>query len=74
MRRDSYFARIFQRVSRRRGTAKAYVAVARKMARIMWQMLKEERAYIAKVKHTQVGSSAGMTVRTPSGAAGASQV
>lgn len=57
VRRDSYFARVFHRIVRRRGKAKAYVAVARKMACIIWQMLKEERAYIPKSKIIQVGSS-----------------
>ena len=57
VRRDSYFARIFQRVARRRGTGRAYVAVARKMACIIWQMLKEGRDYIPKTKTIQVGSS-----------------
>jgi transposase len=57
VRRDSYFARIFQRVAKRRGTGRAYVAVARKMACIIWQMLKEGRDYIPKTKTIQVGSS-----------------
>ena len=57
VRHDSYFARIFQRVARRRGTGRAYVTVARKMACIIWQMLKEGRDYIPKTKNIQVGSS-----------------
>jgi transposase len=57
VKRDSYFARVFQRVARRRGTGRAYVAVARKMACIIWQMLKEGRPYIPKTKTLQVGSS-----------------
>ena len=60
--RDSYFAQFFHRVSRRRGKGKAYVAVARKMATIIWQMLQEKRPYIAKVKTSQVGSSPAMKV------------
>lgn len=58
VRRDSYFARIFHRVAKCRGTGRAYVAVARKMACIIWQMLKEGRSYIAKTKINQVGSTA----------------
>jgi transposase len=57
VRKDSYFARTFQRVAKTRGKGRAYVAVARKMACITWQMLKEERAYIPKTKIPQVGSS-----------------
>jgi len=56
-RRDVYFARIFQRVAKRRGNGKAYVAVARKMACIIWQMLKEGRDYVPKTKTAQVGST-----------------
>jgi transposase len=57
VRRDSYFGRIFHRVAGRRGTGRAYVTVARKMACIIWQMLKEGRDYIPKTKTIQVGST-----------------
>ena len=63
VRRDSYFARTFHRVARKRGKGKAYVAVARKMALVLWQMLREERTYIGKVRKTQVGSCHPMRVR-----------
>ncbi len=57
VRRDSYFAGIFHRLAMTRGKGRAYVAVARKMACIIWQMLKEGRDYIPKRKITQVGST-----------------
>jgi len=62
VRRDPYFARVFHRLAKRKGTAKAYVAVARKMAIIIWQMLSEERPYRVRGKQTQVGSAVAMTV------------
>jgi transposase len=61
VRRDPYFARTFHRVAGRRGRGKAYVAVARKMSRIIWQLLKEKRPYVAKRSGNQVGSSRAMT-------------
>ena len=60
--RESYFASLFHRTARRKGSSKAYVAVAHAMAEILWQMLKEERPYRPKMKRTQVGSGAPMTV------------
>jgi transposase len=60
--RDSYFATLFHRTAQRKGTSKAYVAVAHAMAEILWHMLKEERPYRPKMKRTQVGSGAPMTV------------
>jgi len=62
VRRDPYFARIFQRIAKRRGKGKAYVAVARKMARIIWCMLKEGRPYQTSRQRTQVGSACAMKV------------
>jgi transposase len=61
-RKDSYFARIFHRLTSKRGNQKAYVTVARKMAQIIWHMLREERPYTSKRKHSQVGSFRPMTV------------
>ena len=60
-RRDSYFAAVFHRIANRRGRGKAYVAVARKMARVIWQMLTEERAYETRVKTVRAGSSRRVT-------------
>ena len=63
VRRESYFATIFQREKRKGKNKKAYVAVARRMARVIWQMLKEGLNYIANVKKPRVGSCHRMTVR-----------
>ena len=63
VRRDPYFASIFHRLAKRKGKGKAYVAVARKMAIIIWHMLNEERPYRVRGKETQVGSAVAMTVR-----------
>ena len=56
VKRDSYFATIFHRIQGRKEKQKAYVAVARHMAKIIWQMLREERPYRPKQKHAQAGS------------------
>jgi transposase len=61
-RRDSYFAHVFHQAARRKGNSKAYVAVAHAMAQIIWHMLKEGRPYRPRIKGTQVGSSAPVTV------------
>lgn len=61
VRRDPYFARTFHRLAARRGRGKAYVAVARKMSRIIWQLLKQKRPYVAMRSANQVGSSWAMT-------------
>ena len=45
VRRDSYFARLYQRHKSKRGHGHAIVAVAHQMARILWHLLKEQRAY-----------------------------
>jgi transposase len=54
VRRDSYFAQLYHKHNRRKGYGKAIVIVAHRMARIIWQMLKEQRSYRPKVK-TPVG-------------------
>jgi transposase len=56
VRRDPYFASVFQALQRRKGKQKAYVATARKMAVIVWQLLSEHRPYEHKRKQTQAGS------------------
>lgn len=60
-RRDSYFARVFHRVAGKRGKQKGYVTVARKMAQIIWHMLREGRPYTSTRKQSQVGSCQAMT-------------
>ena len=62
VKRDSYFATIFHRIRPRKEKQKAYVAVARHMAKIIWQMLSEERPYRSKRKHAQAGSIRAMVV------------
>jgi transposase len=64
VRRDSYFAQVFHRIERSKCKQKAYVAVARKMACIIWQMLSEGRPYQHRTKETQVGSVEAMAVRS----------
>ncbi|KXB07640.1 hypothetical protein AKJ51_00805 [candidate division MSBL1 archaeon SCGC-AAA382A20] len=61
-RRDSYFARIFHRMERKKGKQSAYVVVAHKMAKIIWHMLTEERPYKVRKKQTQVGSRLNVAV------------
>ncbi len=63
VKRDSYFATIFHRLVRPKEKQKAYVAVARHMARIIWQMLMEHRPYQPKAKQARAGSSRPMAVR-----------
>jgi transposase len=63
VRHDSYLAKAFHRIAKRKGDGKAYVVVARRMAQIIWRMLSENRPYEAKVKQTRVGSSWAMTDR-----------
>jgi transposase len=60
-RRDEYFARVFHRTARRRGTGRAYVAVARKMAQVIWHMLTEGRPYRTSGMPPRVGSSRAVT-------------
>ena len=64
VRRESYFATIFHREKRKGKNKKAYVAVARRMAQVIWAMLKEDRSYIPKVKKTRLGSVNRLTDRT----------
>lgn len=64
VRHDPYFASMHARLRRSKGAGKATVAVARKMAEIIWWMLKDKRAYIAKAKgkrRIRVGSVAPVT-------------
>jgi transposase len=63
VRTDSYFARIFHRVSRHKSRAEGYVAVARHMACIVWRLLKEKRAYQSMPKRSQAGPRRPMVVR-----------
>jgi len=63
VRRDSYFASVFHHHANRKGTGKAYVAVARKMAVVVWHLLSEERPYRVRGKQPQVGSAVAMTDR-----------
>jgi transposase len=62
VRRDSYFAAVFHKLARKKGNSKAYVAVAHKMAKVVWKVLTERLPYIPKQKKTQVGSSVVLTV------------
>ena len=59
-RHDPYFARQYARLAKHKGAGKAAVAVARKMAEILWHMLREGRPYRAAPakNRTRVGSSA----------------
>jgi len=61
-RRDSYFSTVFHRMERKKCKQSAYVVVAHKMAKIIWNMLTEERPYKAKKKQTQVGSRLNVAV------------
>jgi len=62
VKRDAYFATIFHRIERRKEKQKAYVAVARHLAKIIRQMLQEKRASRPRRKHSQAGSSRPMAV------------
>jgi len=62
VRRDTYFAAIFNHLKRRKEKQKAYVAVARHMARVLWRMLQEGRPYRPKMKSSQAGSARAMAV------------
>jgi transposase len=64
VRHDPYFASMHARLRRSKGAGKATVAVARKMAEIIWWMLKQKRPYIPKAKgkgRIRVGSVAPVT-------------
>jgi transposase len=63
VRRDPYFAGTFHRLARPKGKGKAYVAVARKMAQVIWYLLTEERPYHPQHNPSRVGSFAAMRVR-----------
>lgn len=63
VRRDSYFAKLFHRIEHKRSRQKAYVAVARKMAEMVWRMLVEQRPYEAKRQKSRVGSTCPVVVR-----------
>jgi len=62
VRRDSYFAKEFHKLSRKKGKKIAYSVVARKMSVIIWHMLTEGRGYETKRKTTQVGSTRAIAV------------
>jgi len=63
-RRDGYFGHLFQSTKRRKEKNTAYVTVARKMTKIIWQMLTEGRPYQRKVTTTpRVGPSRAMVAR-----------
>jgi len=55
VKKDSYFATIFHRISRRKTRSEAYVAVARHMAEIVWKLLSEQRPYEPRRKRSQAG-------------------
>jgi transposase len=62
-RRDSYSGSVYQHLAERKGTGKAAVALARKMAEVIWHLLTEERAYRVRGKHPQAGPGQPMTGR-----------
>jgi len=62
VKRDSYFATVFNQKKRKKGKHSAYFIVAHKMAKIIWHMLTEERPYKVRKKQTQVGSRLNMAV------------
>jgi transposase len=63
-RRDSYFGKICGRIERRRGKQQAYVAVARKMAEMIWRLLTERRPYEAMRANFRVGSAVAVVDRS----------
>ena len=56
VRHESYFACVFHNVKRRKGKQKAHVAVARKMAQVIWYVLRERRPYQRRHQRPRVGS------------------
>jgi transposase len=50
VRKDSYFATLFQKHKRSKGNGKALVIVAHQMAKIIYRLLSEERGYIPRPK------------------------
>ena len=60
VRKDPYFAAVFHRLAHKKCKQVAYVAVARKMAQIIWHLLSEKRMYEPRKKQSQVGSSRAM--------------
>ena len=50
VRRDSYFASIYHKHEKSKGKGKAIVIVAHQMARIVYKMLRDERAYVPRPK------------------------
>jgi transposase len=63
VRRDHYFGTKFRHLQRTKGNGKAYIAVARKMARIVWQLLKEHRPYETRTQKPPAGSTQAMAAR-----------
>ena len=57
VRRDSYFAKLYQRHKQSKGHGKAIMAVAHRMARILWKMLKDKRMKAEKKEVTLVMES-----------------
>ena len=53
VRRDSYFATIFNKHKRSKGNGRAFIIAAREMARIIYKMLKEERSYVPRPKQKE---------------------
>lgn len=51
---DPYFASLHARLRHAKGNGKSIVAVARQMTKIIWRMLKENRAYISKKKQRRI--------------------
>jgi transposase len=55
VKKDSCFAAIFHRMSRRKTRAEAYAAAARHMAEIVWKLLSQQRPYEPRRKRSQAG-------------------
>ena len=56
IRHDSYFASVFHNVKGRKCKQKAYIAAARKMAQVIWHILREQRPYQRRHERPRVGS------------------
>jgi len=59
VRKDSYFATIFQKHKRGKGNGKALVIVAHQMAKIIYALLSEKRVYIPRPKQRKKNSEVG---------------
>ena len=59
VRRDSYFASIYHKHEKPKGKGKAIVIVAHQMAKIVYQMLRDERPYKPRPKQRKKNSKVG---------------